>query len=478
MNDTFSSEGRCRRIATALRGAVFALAIALGGTASGAGSAASGAMPNFASYVSREEAVVVSIRAVAPWQPFFGDDDGEDDLPSNGMISPVRARVDRVAFDQAPTRSQASGIVISADGYILTSAHAVTDIEVASVVLADGREFSGRVVGLDTRSDVALMKIEATGLTVARIGDPARLVVGDWVAAIGAPFGFDATITAGIVSARRYFPGGLGVSFIQSDVATNPGSSGGPLFNLDGEVVGMSSTVYTSSGGYMGVSFALPIDVAMDVAHRLRTQGRVVRGQLGARVQAVTLGLARAFGRTDTAGALVTRVDRDSAAERAGLRAGDIVLGVGDRMEISYAELQKAVAATAPGTRLPLAVWRAGALHRAMIDIAALDSGSPPVPQEVPARGDRLGLVVAESPARVESLLPGGSRLEVRESHGAALRAGIGTGDVVLAVNDVPTNRLGSYQAALARIAPDAYVALLVMRQGRLQYFALGPLPP
>ena len=146
----------------------------------------------------------------------------------------------------------------------------MTNIEAASVILADGREFKGRVVGLDVRSDVALLKIETTGLAVARIGDPRRLAVGDWVVAIGAPFGFDATVTAGIVSARRSFPGGLGVSFIQTDVATNPGSSGGPLFNLEGDVVGMSAMVYTSSGGYMGVSFALPIDVAMDVADRLR----------------------------------------------------------------------------------------------------------------------------------------------------------------------------------------------------------------
>jgi serine protease Do len=265
----------------------------------------------------------------------------------------VREAPRKPAFDQSPTRNQASGIIISADGYILTSAHVVTNIEAASVVLADSREFKGRVIGLDVRSDVALIKIDATGLTAARIGDPRRLAIGDWVAAIGATFGFEATVTAGIVSARRFFPGGLGVSFIQTDVATNPGSSGGPLFNLEGDVVGMSSMVYTSSGGYMGVSFALPIDVAMDVADRLRTEGRVVRGQLGARVQAVTLGLARAFGRTDAAGALVTRVDRGSAAERAGLRAGDIVLTAGDRKEMSYAELQKAVAATAPGTRLP-----------------------------------------------------------------------------------------------------------------------------
>lgn len=472
---TFDPDRR-RRIAVAVRRVAFALvASTFAGTAFAAERSAQ-AMPDFASYVSREEVVVVSIKTVAPWQPFMGVDDGEDELMSDGTVAPVRERDRKPAFDQSPTRSQASGIVISADGYILTSAHAVADIEAASVVLADGREFSGRVVGLDTRSDVALMKIDATGLVAARIGDPRRLAVGDWVAAIGAPFGFDATITAGIVSARRFFPGGLGIAFIQTDVATNPGSSGGPLFNLDGDVVGMSSMVYTSSGGYMGVSFALPIDVAMEIVERLRTEGRVVRGQLGARVQEVTPGLARAFGRTDTAGALVTRVDRASAAERAGLKTGDIVLAAGDRGEMSYAELQQVVAATSPGTRLALAVWRAGSAHRIMIDIASLDSGSPPVPaEEVPVRGDRLGLVVAEASARGEALFTSGSRLEVRESHGPALRAGIGAGDVIVAVNDVAIDRLASYQAALSKFRPGAYVALLIMRHGRLQYFALGP---
>jgi len=438
---------------------------------------AAAAIPDFASYVSREEVVVVSIKTVAPWNPFLGEDDGDDPLLSEGTATPIRETPPRPTNDQAPTRNQASGIVISSDGYILTSAHAVINIEGATVVLADGREFKGRVIGLDVRSDVALMKIDATGLTPARIGDPSKIAIGDWVVAIGAPFGFDATVTAGIVSARRYFPGGMGVPFIQTDVATNPGSSGGPLFNLAGDVVGMSAMVYTSSGGYMGVSFAMPIDVAMDVAHRLRTHGRVVRGELGARVQEVTLALARAFGRSDAAGALITRVDRGGAAERAGLKTGDIILAAGERQAMTFAELQQAVAATTPGTRLPLAVWRAGALRRMAIEIAALDSGAPPIQnEETPARGDRLGLVVVETPARGDtSFSANAARLEVRESHGAALRAGIGPGDVIVALNEVPLDRLAVYRAALGRLKPDGYVAVLVLRQGRLQYFAIGP---
>jgi len=440
-----------------------------------AGGSVAPVAPDVAAYVSREEAVVVSIKTVALWSPFAGEDD-DDPLLSDGTAVPIREAPRKPTFDQAPTRNQASGIVISADGYVLTSAHVVTNIEAATVILADGREFQGRVVGLDIRSDVALVKIEATGLTAARIGNPRRLAVGDWVVAIGAPFGFDATVTAGIVSARRTFPGGLGVSFIQTDVATNPGSSGGPLFNLEGEVVGMSAMVYTSSGGYMGVSFALPIDVAMDIADRLRTHGHVVRGQLGARIQEVTLALARAFGRSDAAGALVTRVDRGSAAERAGLKAGDIIVSAGTLPPMSFGELQQAVAATTPGTRLPLAVWRAGALLQIPIDIGELDSGSPPIQSgEVPGRGDRLGLVVVEAPARAEAPPSSGVRLEVRESHGAGLRAGISAGDVIVAVNDVPLDRLTRYQSELARIRPDSYVALLVVRQGRIEYFAIAP---
>ena len=469
-------KSRWPSLCAAIRKVAFATAAGLlceSVLAAGAGGAP--AVPDIASFVSREEAVVVSIKTVTPWSPFAGEDEGEDPLLSDSTAAQVREAPRKPTFDQAPTRNQASGIVISADGYILTSAHAVANIEAASVILADGREFKGRVVGLDVRSDVALLKIETSGLAAARIGDPSRLAVGDWVVAIGAPFGFDATVTAGIVSARRSFPGGLGVSFIQTDVATNPGSSGGPLFNLEGDVVGMSAMVYTSSGGYMGVSFALPIDVAMDVADRLRTDGRVVRGQLGARVQEVTLALARAFGRSDAAGALVTRVDRGSAAERAGLKLGDIVISVGERPPMSFAELQVAVAATAPGTRLPLAVWRAGALRWITIDIGALDSGSPPVQGgEVHGRGDRLGLMVVESARSAETK---GPRLEVREAHGAALRAGIGAGDVIVALNDVPLDRLVRYQSELSRLRPDATVALLVMREGRLQYFAVAVVP-
>jgi len=469
-------KSRCRPLRAVLRSLALAAAAALLCDAAFGAGAVVPAPPDIAFYVAREEAVVVSIKTVAPWVPSFGEDDGEDPLLSDGAAAPVRDEPHRPAFDHAPTRNQASGIVITADGYILTSAHAVINIEVASVVLADGREFKGRVVGLDVRSDVALLKIEATGLAAARIGDPRRLAVGDWVVAIGAPFGFDATVTAGIVSARRTFPGGLGVSFIQTDVATNPGSSGGPLFNLAGDVVGMSAMVYTSSGGFMGVSFALPIDVAMDVADRLRTQGRVVRGQLGARVQEVTLALARAFGRGDSAGALVTHVDRAAARERAGLKTGDIILAIGEQSPMSFAELQQAVAATAPGTRLPLAVWRAGALHRIAVEIGALASGSPPVQSGEPdGRGDRLGLVLVESPPRDEALASSGPRLEVREAHGAALRAGIGAGDVIVALNDVPLDRLAVYRTELSRIGPDAYVAVLIMRQGRFQYFALTP---
>jgi serine protease Do len=465
-----------RRAAAALRALALAIAaVTLPGEAASAAGGVPSALPDFASYFSREEAVVVSIKSVVPWRPFIGDDDDDDPLLFDGTATLVHEAPRRPSFEQALTRNQASGIVVSADGYILTSAHAVTDSEAASVVLADGREFKARVVGLDARSDVALLKIEAGGLAAARIGDPRRLAIGDWVAAIGAPFGFDATVTAGIVSARRFFPDGLGVAYIQTDVATNPGSSGGPLFNLQGEVIGMSSMVYTSSGGFMGVSFALPIDVAMDVAGRLRTDGRVVRGQLGARVQEVTFALARAFGRSDANGALVTRVDPGSAAERAGLKTGDIVVAVGDRPPMSYSELQQAISATAPATRLPLAVWRGGALRRVAVDIGALDSGPPRIDTVARERGDRLGLVVVETSAPGQTALGPAIRLEVREAHGSALRAGVGVGDVVLALNDVPVTRLTGYQAELSRIAPDAYVALLIVRHGRFQYFALTP---
>jgi len=440
-----------------------------------AGFAAASAPPDFASQVSAEEAVVVSITTVSLESPFILDPD--EGPVREGAADRLWSLPLAAAFTLRPRRGLASGFIVSADGHVLTSAHAVMAKRDMTVRLADGREFVGRVVGIDVVSDVALLKIDADDLAAARIGDPQRLAVGDWVTAIGAPFGLETSVTAGIVSARRLLPGAGGVAFIQTDVAINPGSSGGPLFNLAGEVVGMNSMVYTSSGGYMGVSFALPVDAAMSISRQLRAHGRVVRGQLGLGIQEVTHGLARAFGLPRPTGALVSRVQPRSAAERAGCRVGDIVLGFDGRTAMSYAEIQRAVAEKSPGTAITLALWRGGAIRHVGLAVAS----APPEPaltvaSERPGapQGDRLGLVVAEAPSGRRAP-PGDAGPEVRESYGAALRAGLGAGDQIVGVNHTFVRDVADYETALSRLPRSAPVALLVMRDGRTRYFALDP---
>lgn len=425
--------------------------------------------PDFSAYVSREESIVVSILTVTLARR---GTDTEDDASADEPIVPERPAGIGAGLERRPIRGLASGIVVSSDGHIVTSAHAVAGARELTVRLADGREFVGRLLGSDDVSDVALIKIEAQRLPEPSLGNPDEVVVGDWVSAIGSPFGLDASVTAGIVSAKRLLPGTGGISFIQTDVAVNPGSSGSPLFNLRGQVIGMNSMVYTMSGGYQGVSFALPIDVAMGVVRQLQAGGQVVRGELGLSVQEVTPGLAQAFGLQRAVGAIVVRVARGSTADVAGMRVGDIVLGVGDDAEMSYAAIQRTIEKHSAGTRLALAVWRNRQVRAVAVAVTAT-ANSTPGTAPTPPEGDRLGIVLA--PAQ-----PGDGRqraqngVEVRGAHGMALRAGIAPGDRILSVNETPVREAAEYRAALARLPVDGYVALLVLRDGALSFFALG----
>jgi serine protease Do len=428
------------------------------------------ALPDFASYASREEAIVVSISTVT--LPRRHGVDNDDDAPLDDEGEPASPSPIGESVQRPAVHGLASGFIVSPEGHILTSAHAVIGVRGMTVRLADGREFVGELVGADAFSDVAVVKIDAERLPVAPLGDPRKVGVGDWVSAIGAPFGLETSITAGIVSAKRLLPGSGGIAYIQTDVAINPGSSGSPLFNLQGEVIGINSMVYTTSGVYQGVSFALPIDVAMGIAGQLRTSGRVVRGQLGLSVQEVTPGLAQAFGLQRTAGALVARVARGSTAEGAGMRVGDIVLGIGRDDELSYGEIQRRVEEQPPGTTIALEVWRERALRQVEVAVGALVERSPgPAPDS--GQGDRLGIVLAQVPSSGGVSGEGGV-LEVRESHGAALRAGISVGDGILSVNGTAVHRVAEYEAALAKVPARDYVALLVLRDGGVHFFALG----
>ena len=259
------------------------------------------------------------------------------------------------------SRSLGSGFIITADGYLLTNAHVVEAADEITVRLTDKREFKAKVIGNDRRTDVALLKIDATGLPSVTFGDPSKLRVGEWVVAIGSPFGFENTVTAGIVSAKgRSLPQENFVPFIQTDVAINPGNSGGPLFNLKGEVIGMNSMIFSRTGGFMGVSFAIPIDVAADVAKQLQTSGRVNRGRIGVVIQEVTKELAESFGLPKAAGALVNSVEKGGPAEKAGIQASDVILKFDNKDVDNSSELPRIVAATRPGAKVPVQIWRKG----------------------------------------------------------------------------------------------------------------------
>ncbi len=335
-----------------------------------------------------------------------------------------------------PRKGQGSGFIVSADGYIMTNAHVVDDADEVVVKLNDKREFRAKVIGSDARTDVALIKITAAKLPRVAIGDPGTLRVGEWVVAIGAPFGFENSATAGIVSAKgRSLPQENYVPFIQTDVAVNPGNSGGPLFNLRGEVVGINSQIISRNGGYMGLSFAIPIDVAMDVAEQLKSGGKVNRGRLGIVIQEVTADLADSFGLKSPQGALVADVEAGSPADKAGLQVSDIVLKFNDKPVNSSIDLPRMVGATKPGTPATLTIWRKGAMKELSVTVGEMkDETVAQAPEE--KQVNRAGMVVGKLSNEQKKQLKITSGVLVEEASGAASRAGIRAGDIILAVNN------------------------------------------
>jgi serine protease Do len=323
------------------------------------------------------------------------------------------------------------------------------------VRLTDRREFKGKVVGVDKPSDIAVVKIEARGLPVVRLGDPSKVRVGEWVLAIGSPFGFENTVTAGIVSATsRSLPEGTYVPFIQTDAAVNPGNSGGPLFNLKGEVIGIASQIYSRTGGYQGLAFAIPIDVAANVKEQLVKHGRVERGRIGVAIQEVTQSLAQSFGLDRPRGALVAQVDNDGPAAKGGIKAGDVLLGVNGKAIDRSAELPPLVAAVKPGTKASFDVWRDGRKQVLEVTVGALEPEKVAAvgPQGGGAPTGKLGLAVR----------PSEDGLVVENATGAAARAGIRPGDVVTAVNGRPVKSVDDLRAAADNA--KGTVALLVRR--------------
>ncbi|MBE0616125.1 MAG: DegQ family serine endoprotease [Burkholderiales bacterium] len=377
------------------------------------------------------------------------------------------------------TRSLGSGFIISADGYILTNAHVVDGADEITVRLIDKREFKAKVVGADKRTDVALIKIDAGGLPVVKLGDPNKLKVGEWVLAIGSPFGFDNTVTAGIVSGKaRSLPQENLVPFIQTDAAVNPGNSGGPLFNLRGEVVGINSQIYSRTGGYMGLSFAIPIDIALDVQSQLRSNGRVSRGRIGVVIQEVTKELADSFGLAKPQGALVNAVESGGPADKAGIEVSDIIVKFDGKDVASSSELPRIVGATRPGSQVGMQVWRKGATKNLTVTVGEIPAdkvagreNKRSKPAE--AAANRLGLVLADLSEAQRKELKITAGVAVDEVRGQP-RGDLRKGDIILAlihkgINTEATS-VAQFNKALNAIDKSVTITLHV-RRGENQSF-------
>ena len=382
------------------------------------------------------------------------------------------------------TQSLGSGFIISEDGYIMTNAHVVGSADGIAVRLTDKREFKAKVIGVDKRTDVALIKIEAGGLPKVLQGDPNLLKVGEWVLAIGSPFGFDSSVTAGIVSAKgRSLPQENYVPFIQTDAAINPGNSGGPLFNMKGEVIGINSQIYTRNGGSMGLGFAIPIDVAMDVANQLRTSGKVTRGRIGVTIQEVTRDLAESFGLSKAGGALVSSVEKGGAADKAGIKISDVILKFDGKTVAASSDLPRIVAATRPGSKVAVQVWRKGESREVRLTVGEMPNDNQLAQGGSADEGGntgegenvaRLGLVLSELSAEQKNELQVKGGLVVEEVKGAAAtRAELHRGDVILAIGNAEVTSLEQFNEVLKQIPKGRNVALLVRRNDGAFYIAL-----
>ncbi len=365
--------------------------------------------------------------------------------------------------------SLGSGFIISSDGYILTNAHVVSAADEVLVKLSDKREFKAKIIGFDKRTDVALIKIEATNLPKVTIGDPNALKVGQWVAAIGSPFGLENTMTAGIVSAKgRALPQENFVPFIQTDVAINPGNSGGPLFNLSGEVVGINSQIYSRSGGSVGLSFSIPIDVAIDISNQLKATGKITRGWLGIAIQELTKELAESFGMKNTNGALIAAVEKNGPADKGGLDAGDVITKFDNKPIVTTSDLPRAVGATKPGKLVAVEILRKGAVKNLNIGVGEMptDPNEVVVPNKAPtkAEANKIGLTLKELTPQQKKKINGKNGLLVVDSVGAAAQAGLRRGDVILGLNNSESQSVEQFNKQINAVAAGKTVAVLVLR--------------
>lgn len=440
-------------------------------------------LPDFTDLVENNGAAVVNISTIQK-QRTNGDQIFQEMLPNIPKDSPFyeffRRHMQPFSTPRrAQPRSMGSGFIISKDGYILTNAHVVESVDEITVKLNDKREYDAKVIGTDRKTDIALIKIEAKNLPIVTQGDPDKLKVGEWVLAIGSPFGFEHSVTAGIVSAKgRSLAQENFVPFIQTDVAINPGNSGGPLFNMAGEVVGINSQIYSRTGGFMGLSFAIPIDVATGIADQLKISGKITRGRIGVMIQELTKELAESFGLSEANGALVVAVQKDSPAEKAGVAVSDVILKFDGKDVDSSADLPRIVGNTKPGSKVSMEVWRDGKIKKISITV-----GEIPSEEEIAVHGeeesnkptkqiDRLGLALSELTAEQKEQLEVSSGLLVEDvkTGAAASRAGIQPGDVILGLNNKDIKNIKHFNKLVEQVEQGRNIALLI-RRGEMTTF-------
>ncbi|MDP4732774.1 MAG: DegQ family serine endoprotease [Limnohabitans sp.] len=446
-------------------------------------------LPDFTELVEQVGPSVVNIRTLEKARPSTPGAAGPDEemqelfrrffgvpMPNAPRQGPRQNRPEQ----EAQPRGVGSGFILSSDGFIMTNAHVVEGADEVMVTLPDKREFKARIVGADKRTDVAVVKIQATGLPAVKVGDVNRLRVGEWVMAIGSPFGLENTVTAGIVSAKQRDTGDY-LPFIQTDVAINPGNSGGPLINMRGEVVGINSQIYSRSGGFMGISFAIPMDEAMRVSEQLRASGRVSRGRIGVQIAPVTKEVAESIGLGKAQGVLVRGVEEGSPAEKAGIEAGDIITRFDGKTIEKPADLPRAVGNTKPGSQVPLTVFRRGSTKDLKVTVAEIEpekvAAAAPEKKAPAAKIAHLGLSLSDlsEAQKKEARVRSGVRVDAAVD--AAARAGIREGDLILAVANTEVSSVQVFESLMARIDKSRPVSVLIRRGDGAQYVLIRPAP-
>ncbi|MCI1006816.1 MULTISPECIES: DegQ family serine endoprotease [unclassified Herbaspirillum] len=452
------------------------------------------ALPDFADIVERTGPAVVNIRTTERVRQNAQGQGGMDDpemqeffrrffgIPIPRQQQPGTPRGNGKQGGQGQQeevpRGVGSGFIISADGFIMTNAHVVDGASEVYVTLTDKREFKARIVGSDARTDVAVLKIDGSNLPRLNMGDSDKIRVGEWVLAIGSPFGLENTVTAGIVSAKARDTGDY-LPLIQTDVAVNPGNSGGPLINLKGEVIGINSQIYSRSGGFMGISFAVPIDEALRVADQLKTSGRVTRGRIGVQIGEVTKDVAESLGLARAQGALVQRVEAGGPAEKAGLEAGDIILKYNGATIERPSDLPRMVGSTKPGAKATVNIWRKGSARDVTVTVVELEADKPKQAEEKKAKPDNapnaLGLVVSDLSDAQKKDLKVDNGVLVEAVSGAAAAAGIRPGDVIQRLNEVDINDSKQFAQLVAKLDAKKRAAVLVRRGDASQFVPLRP---